>query len=411
MNYRVRADCRLCGSSRLTKVLDLGTTPLANELPAFPMLDQEQFPLYLVDCDRCGHVQLPVVVNPSRLFRDYVYVSGTSAVFVDHLQRYAHDVRVLHMKPGELAVEIGSNDGTLLRSLATTDVRVLGIDPAVEIAAAATESGVETWPEFFTTETAQRIVATRGHAKVVLANNVFAHADDLRGMATAIKSLLTDDGVFVFEVSYLVDVIEKTLFDTVYHEHLAYHSLGPLSWFFADLGMSLVDAERVPTHGGSIRVTVSRSPGQRSSDRLCALIAAEEKLGLPLSTELRFAELRDRIDDRKRELRRLLLGAKMGGKRIAAYGAPAKATTLLHSFDLHREVFDYVVDDSQHKQGRYLPGTAIPIVPSSALEDRRPDYVVILAWNFADSIVVKLAPFIAGGGKVVVPLPNVTVHG
>lgn len=411
MNHRVRPDCRLCNSSRLEKVLDLGTTPLANELPAFPQIDQEQFPLYLAQCGGCGHVQLPVVVDPERLFRDYVYVSGTSPVFVSHFERYAEELRRHHLDEGDLVVEIGSNDGTLLCALATTGVRVLGVDPAKDIAAAATASGVETWPEFFTAETAKRIVDQRGFAQVVIANNVFAHADDLRGIVDGVKAVLEPGGLFVFEVSYLPDVLLKTLLDTIYHEHLSYHSLGPLLGFFARAGMSVVDACWVPTHGGSIRVYVQNSKARAPTDRCWALVGNETALlGFGGGFRAPFDGFNARIDDRKTELRRLLRGAKMGGKTVAGYGAPAKATTLLYAFDLQHGVLDYVVDDNPLKQGRYLPGTGIPVFPSSAIGDSKPDYVVVFAWNFAASILEKLKAYRDAGGKVVVPLPKVTVY-
>lgn len=409
MNYRVREDCRLCTSPRLTKVLELPPTPLANEFPTKPNVEQEKFPLWLAACGDCGHVQLPVVVDPERLFRDYVYVSGTSKVFVEHFRKYAYDLVAKHMAPGDLVVEVGSNDGTMLRFFKDAGMRVTGVDPAVALAARATEAGLHTVGEFFTAATAQKILDLRGPAKVVVANNVFAHADDLRSIALAVKSLLDEDGAFVFEVSYLADVLNKTLFDTIYHEHLAFHSVEPLVGFFRKLDMSLVDARRVDTHGGSIRVTVSPQADRLPSLSAAALIAEERALGLGTKPARAFDAFTKAILDRRDELLRLLRGAKMGGKRIAAYGAPAKATTLLHTFGLEDGMLDFVVDDSQHKQGRYMPGTDIPVLPSAAIGDRRPDYVLLLAWNFADSILEKLAPYRAAGGKCIVPLPNVRV--
>lgn len=407
-NYRVRPDCRLCGSSRLQRVVDLGSTPLANEFRDCPSRGQETFPLFLSQCLGCGHVQLPVVVDPERLFGSYVYVSGTSPVFVEHFRRYAEEVRRQHANEGDLVVEIGSNDGTMLGFLRDAGCRVLGVDPAREIAAAATKKGIETWARFFSVDVAREIVVGRGHAKVVVANNVFAHADDLHGIVDGIRHVLAEDGVFVFEVSYLPDVLEKTLLDTIYHEHLSYHSLEPLVRFFDGHGMSLVDACWVPTHGGSVRAYAKKGKGRAQSQGLWRMLAEEGKARL--WNDGTFADFCGRIDQRRGELRRLLRGAKMAGKRVAGYGAPAKATTLLYAFDLHHGVLDYVVDDSPLKQGRYLPGTDVPVVSSARLEGDAPDYVVVFAWNFADSIVAKLEPFIAAGGKVVVPLPKVTVY-
>lgn len=405
MSFHVRNDCRLCYSTFLTKVLDLPPTPLANEFPTAPGKEQDEFPLWLSACRDCGHVQLPVVVDPDRLFRDYVYVSGTSPVFVEHFRRYADEMLSKHVRNGDLVVEIGSNDGTMLRFMRDGGARVLGIEPAEKIAKAALADGIESWPEFFTEDVAARIFGAKGRARLVVANNVFAHADDLRGLARGVKRLLDPAGVFVFEVGYLVDVLQKTLVDNIYHEHLSVHSIEPLVRFFWDLGMSLVDARRVDTHGGSIRVTVSPTPGLPCSIGAADLIAEERKMGLMRDPEGVFQRFADTIEERRNELLRLLNGAKMAGRSIVGYGAPAKATTLLRTFGIE-SFLDYVVDDSPLKQGRWLPGGHVPVRPSSAIEETKPDYVVILAWNFADSIIGKLSNYRAAGGKCVVPLPK-----
>lgn len=414
MSYTVREDCRLCGVRALTRVLDLPATPLANEFPAAPGQPQDEFPLWLSQCTGCGHVQLPVVVDPERLFRDYVYVSGTSPVFVDHFRRYAAECQK-HLAPDDLVVEIGSNDGTLLRFFQEAGQRVLGVDPATKIALQATAAGVDTWPRFFDTATANAILDAHGPAKLVVANNVFAHADDLGEIARGVKKLLAPDGAFVFEVSYLPDVIRGTLFDTVYHEHLSYHSLEPLVGFFRRLGMSLRGARRVATHGGSIRVVVSPEANAVPHTTAAALIDEERAMGLSIRSTDRvgtpawpFANLTRQIAERREEVLRVLRGARMAGKRIAAYGAPAKATTLLRTFGIE-EMLDFVVDDAPLKQGRWMPGGNVPVLPSSAIAERKPDYLVVLAWNFADSILDKLAPYRASGGTCLVPLPKVRV--
>lgn len=414
VSFRVREDCRLCGERRLTKVLELPPTPLANEFPSSPGKAQDEFPLWLAQCAGCGHVQLPVVVDPERLFREYVYVSGTSPVFVDHFRRYAAECQQ-HLDPGDLVVEIGSNDGTLLRFFKEGGQRVLGVDPAVQIALRATAEGIDTWPAFFNAKTAEAILDAHGPAKLVVANNVFAHADDLAGIVRGVRKILRPDGAFVFEVSYLPDVIRGTLFDTIYHEHLAFHSVEPLVGFFRQFGMSLVGARRVPTHGGSVRVMVVPEPNAVTQASASALIEEEQVMGLSVhSTErigarpVPFVEFERRIAERREEALRTLRGARMAGKRIAAYGAPAKATTLLRTFGLE-EMIEFVVDDAPLKQGRWLPGGHVPVLPSAAIEERKPDYLVLLAWNFADSILDKLAPYRAAGGTCLVPLPKVRV--
>lgn len=408
--YSLRDTCRLCESRFLMRVLDLAYTPLANEFPKEPGQPQDEFPLFLESCLECGHVQLPVVVDPERLFRDYVYVSGTSPVFREHFRKYADDTIKRHnIRESDLVVEIGSNDASLLRCFKHEGMRVLGIDPARDIAAKATADGFETWPEFFTPEIAGRIVRERGKAKLVVANNVFAHADDLASIARGVKTLLADDGAFVFEVSYLLDVLEKTLFDTAYHEHASMHAVEPLVGFFRRLGMSLRDARRVDTHGGSIRVTVSPKPDQSIHHAALDLIMKERALGLGREPRAAFEKLGRTIEQRRQELRCVVDTIKNQGGSIAGYGAPAKATTLLYTFGLEHSL-DHVVDDSPHKQHRWLPGGHTPVLPSTALEGSdRPDAVIILAWNFAESILEKLSAYRAAGGKCIVPLPTLRI--
>ena len=410
--YQTRDDCRLCASKDLVEAFRLNPTPPANEfVPAGTggeIPDQTRIPLYLVSCRQCGHVQLPVVVDPERLFRNYVYVSGTSPVFVDHFRRYAEDmIRRLEMAPGDLVVEIGSNDGTLLRFFKDAGMRVLGVDPAKDIAARASAAGVETWPEFFTQEVAQRIVGQRGHAMLVLANNVFAHADDLHGIAAGVKQLLDSRGIFSFEVSYLPDVIEKTLFDTIYHEHLSYHSVGPLLRFFQSVGMSLRDAQRVDTHGGSLRgIAVPHKGDTLVTKEVTDLLAYENALRLTPGNRAPFLDLEVRVKTLRDGLHQFLAQAKADGKRVAGFGAPAKATTLMHHFGLGASDLEFIVDDSPLKQGLFTPGKHVPVLPSSAIRELKPDYLVVLAWNFADSIIAKNQAFRDAGGKFVVPIPE-----
>ena len=408
---RTRADCRLCGSNDLTRIMSLGATPPANAFVSEQERGkpQERFPLDVHICRACGHVQLLDIVDPEILFRNYVYVSGTSPVFVDHFWRYAEAMLGLTgMLRGSRVVEIGSNDGTLLRFFKDVGMKVLGIDPARRIAEEATKNGIETLPEFFDLALAKRLRAQGWSASLILANNVFAHADDLHTIVDGVKHLLTPDGLFVFEVSYLVDVFEKTLFDTIYHEHLSYHTVKPLIGLFERHGMQLIDAVRVDSHGGSLRgiakVKGGRFPKQPGVEELVAL---EARLGLHGPDA--FRNFFENIGRRKTELTALLRKLKGEGKRIAGFGAPAKATTLMFHFGLGPETLAYIIDDSPLKQGLYSPGHHIPVVPSSHLYDaaHRPDVVLILAWNFADSIMKKHQPFRDAGGRFVVPLPHV----
>ncbi|MCP5367785.1 MAG: class I SAM-dependent methyltransferase [Hyphomicrobiales bacterium] len=408
-----RDDCRLCGGTDLALVLSLAPTPPANAFVPAEALDraQETFPLDVFFCRSCGHVQLRDVVDPRLLFENYVYVSGTSPVFVKHFQDYAAAVmdRVAPAA-GAWVLDIGSNDGTLLRFFRERGLGVLGVDPAREIARRATEAGIETLADFFSPALARSLRRERGPAAVITANNVFAHADDLRGIAAGVCDLLADDGVFVFEVSYLVDVFEKTLFDTIYHEHLAYHSVAPLRHFFAGLGMELIDVQRVDSHGGSLRGFVQRAGGPRKVEpSVEGLVALESDLGLDRAETLQ--AFGARIDALGRALTARLGELKAAGKTIAAFGAPAKATTLMYHFAIGPEVVDFIVDDSPLKQGLYSPGMHIPVLPSAALYDRRPDAVVVLAWNFAESIMARHTEYLRGGGRFIVPLPELTERG
>ncbi|MHC8508163.1 MAG: class I SAM-dependent methyltransferase [Rhodospirillales bacterium] len=407
---RKRSDCRLCGSARLRPALRLTPTPPAN---AFVPADkaaapQDAFPLDVMFCEDCAHVQLGHVVDPSLLFEDYVYVSGTSPVFRRHFDGYAESIVTRLGVKGGLAVDIGSNDGVLLSALRGRGFEIQGVDPAAEIARRADAAGVPTVNGFFSGAVAAEIRAARGPAAVVTANNVMAHIDDLSSAARAVCGLLADDGVFCFEVSYLLDVYEKTLFDTIYHEHLDYHSVKPLVGFLDRHGLEMIAAERVSSHGGSIRIAAQKAGGPRAAGPSVAeSVSLEEAAGLDRPET--FAALAEKIEARKAELTAVLHEKKAQGRRIIGYGAPAKAATLMHHFGLGPAVLDFIVDDSPLKQGLLTPGLHIPVVPPAALDDKPWDDILILAWNFADPILDKLAPWIQQGRCAVVPLPEVKV--
>jgi SAM-dependent methyltransferase len=410
-HHHRRDTCRLCGSRHLTEVVRLAPTPPANAFVPAADLDkaQERFALDVFFCDDCAHVQLLDVVDPRVLFEHYVYVSGTSPVFVKHFEDYAAFV-MERFKPvaGGLVLDIGSNDGTLLSFFLKAGMRVLGIDPAQEISAEATARGIPTLCGFFGADTGTEIASAHGKAEVITANNVFAHIDDLSGVVDGVRGLLSPSGVFVFEVSYLVDVFENTLFDTIYHEHLDYHSVKPLIRFFAAKGMELIEAIRVGSHGGSLRGIAQLKGGPRKVGQSVAeAVALEEKLGLDKAATL--AKFAADIEALGAELNVLLKRLKSEGKRIGAFGAPAKATTLMYHFGIGPELVDFIIDDSPLKQGLYSPGMHIPVVSSADGFAKKPDYLVILAWNFAKAIVDKNAAFHEAGGKFIIPIPKVEV--
>lgn len=409
-DLELRQHCALCAAphAELDEVLRLAPTPPANEFVRESDLQKPQgkIPLTLLLCRRCGHLQLAEVVSPERLFGHYVYVSGTSPVFVAHFARYAGAMcERFGLGASSFVVDIGSNDGTLLKQFqARGVVDVLGIDPAEEIAREARSAGVPTLDGFFDADVAGTIRSEYRPANLVCANNVFAHAADLGALARAVRAVLAPDGVFVFEVSYLVDVVEKLLFDTIYHEHTSYHAVAPLVRFFDSLGMRLFDAERVDAHGGSVRCFVAaKSAPHADTERLASLLAVEEQHGL--STPAVYARLKERITERGAQVRARLRELASSGKSIAGFGAPAKLTTLMHELGIDGSLVSFIVDDSPWKQGLYTPGTHIPVLASSALAERRPDVCVVFAWNFADAIIAKHSAFTQAGGRFIVPLP------
>lgn len=355
-------------------------------------------------------MQLLDVVDPAVLFENYVYVSGISPVFVKHFEDYvAFVVDKYAPAVGSLVLDIGSNDGTLLKAFNNLGYRVLGIDPAREIAAQASANGIETITGFFSSAMAREICSKHGKVSVISANNVFAHIDDLGGVLEGVRDLLEDDGVFIFEVSYLVDVFNQTLFDTIYHEHLAYHSVGPLVPFMKSHKMELIGSTRVSSHGGSLRVVAQREGGRRViSPSVSELVELEKRMGLYKAKT--FVEFGNRIEVLKIGLLSLLRRKKAEGRIIAAFGAPAKATTLMYHFCIGEDIIDFIVDDSPLKQGLYSPGKHIPVVPSKAIYDKKPDYIVILAWNFADPIIEKHRAYLETGGNFIVPLPNLKIY-
>lgn len=312
----------------------------------------------------------------------------------------------LGLEPGDLVVEIGSNDGTLLECFRQAGMRVVGIDPAANIA--PDKPGIDVVKDFFDSRVARQVREKFGHAAVVCAYNVCAHIDDLQEVVRGVGILTDDSGHFVFEVGYLLDVYEKTLFDTIYHEHLDFHHVGPLRTFFERHGMKLLHVERSEIQGGALIGYVGQSTDCEDGS-VAEAIALEYQAGLD-KTET-FHRYADKIALRRNELMSLLRGLKGLGRSIAAFGAPAKATTLMHHFELDGSLIDYIVDDNPLKQGMFTPGFHIPVVPPSEITSRPTDYILLLAWNFADSIIAKQQQYIQGGGRFIVPLPDLRIIG
>lgn len=400
--------CRICRNGGLKKILSLGQTPLANSFLSRDDLEKEEekFPLEIFFCGNCKLVQLGIVVPAELMFRNYVYVSSTSGTFRMHFARMAEEIsHSFRLDEKSLAVDIGSNDGILLKGFKKVNVQTIGVEPATNVAMIAEKDGIETINDFFGKKSVDEIIKRKGHADVVTAANVFAHIDDIHDVAENVKLLLKKDGIFVIEVQYLADMIEQMTFDNIYHEHLSYFALIPLSHFFKLHGMEVFDAKRADSHGGSLRVFIKKQGGSHAvKDAVAEILDYERKLGI--DDFGMYAEFASKISNTKKEFAANIKMLKGRGSKIAAYGAPAKSTTLLNFCGIGADCIDYIIDDSPLKVGLYAPGTHIPVVSSKMLDDERPDYVVILAWNFAKEILEKTRKYAEQGVKFIVPLPE-----
>lgn len=400
--------CRVCRKPNLEKVLTLGPTPLANAFLTKAQLDEPEYfyPLDIYFCNNCGFIQLGHVVSPEVLFGNYVYVSSTSKVFINHFKKMADDVFPrFSLSNKSLVIDIGSNDGILLKPFKNLGAKVLGIEPAVHIARIAEKEGIETIPEFFSVELAKRIVKQKGQADIVTATNVFAHIDDLDEVINGLKALLNEDGIFIMEAPYLIDFIKNRYFDLVYHEHLSYWSINSLIILFKRFNMIVFDVQKVPVHGGTICIYVKKAEGKHRVEKSVQDFLDQEKK-MKLTKKKTYTDYANLVLSNKIKLVTLLADLKIKGKTIAAYGAPAKGNTLLNFFSIGTEILDFVVDDSPFKQGLYTPGKHIPVVSSKRLYESKPDYLLILAWNFADPIMKMHAKYKELGGKFIIPVPN-----
>jgi SAM-dependent methyltransferase len=399
-------NCRSCGSPEIEQILDLGRQPVANALLTDQMLSlpDELFPLSVQLCRKCALLQVGTTISPALLFKsDYPYFSSQNPTLLEHAREHVEQlIADRHLDAGSFVVEVASNDGYLLCNLVNRGIPVLGVDPADGPAARANEIGVPTLCEFFSRATGARLAAEGKQADVVIANNVIAHVDQINDFMGGVEAILKPQGIAVFEFAYAVDMITHCEFDTIYHEHLFYHTLHGLAPLLERHGLHIVDAERLEIHGGSLRVRVTKQPGQ--SARLEWLWANERELGVGHSGFYR--DFAQRTQKLREELRDLLCGLKEQGKRIACYGAAAKGSTMVNYLNLGHGFFDFVVDQSIHKQGKYMPGQRIPIRPTEELRNQRPDYVLILAWNFADDIIRTNADYHASGGRFIVPVPQ-----
>jgi len=391
-------------------VLDLGIQPLANNLLREQDLSQPEpkFPLRLAVCHSCWLLQITDLVPPVQLFSEYLYFSSFSDLMLKHAREAAERyIGEFDLGQSSLVTEIASNDGYFLQYFKRGAVPCLGIEPAVNIAKVARAKGIETIMEFFGSNLAKRLAAESRQSDLILGNNVFAHAPDTNDFVAGLRTLLKPKGRIILEFPYAADFIEKTEFDTTYHEHVFYFSLTALLPLFQRHGLNVIHVERIPIHGGSLRLFAAIQGAHAVQGSVAALLGEEKRRGV--NSHAYYEGFAKRVLELKRSLVTLLADLKGQSKSIAAYGASAKGSTLLNFFGLGKDLLNFVADRSSYKQGRLTPGTHIPIVPAEKLAEAQPDYTLLLTWNFADEILGQQKAYRQRGGKFIIPIPEVRI--
>ena len=410
MSFTPITACRSCGSGELLPVIDLGEQPLANALRK-PDDDgpEARYPLALVACASCSLVQLTGTVDPTVMFDNYHYFSSFSTTMIDSMRALAaRTVTDRGLGADDLVVEVASNDGYLLQHYVDLGVPVLGIDPARNVAEAATARGIPTQVDYFGLDVARRLRDEGRVADVIHANNVMAHVPDINDFVGGLAHLLAEDGVAIIETPHLVRMIEDVEFDTIYHEHVFYYSLTAVNALMRRHGLTVVDVEPLAIHGGSLRLSV-RHEGATPAAVVDEMLDGEARLGV--ATAPYYADFAQRVAHLRGETLALLQKLKGDGSSLAAYGAAAKGTVLLNHFGIGTDLLDVVVDRNVHKHGFVVPGVRVPIDDPARLVADQPDYVLLLTWNFADEIIEQQAEYLAGGGHFVVPIPELRVVG
>lgn len=400
--------CRICGGVHFEPYLNLGATPAADSFVTDDDLGQEDpsYPLEVCLCSTCGISQLSYTVPPEVLYKyDYPYESSTTQTGRAHFLNLAKTVaEKFKLEPNDLVIDVGSNVGVLLDGFKKQGCRTIGIEPSGNIAEKALERGIQTINEFISPSLAARIVADNSQASVVCITNVFAHIHDLDGFMEAVNILLTDVGALVIEAPHFLQLINHLEYDTVYHEHLLYVSVRPLNYLFNRYGFEVFDVEEVPIHGGTVRIYVSRIGRNKPTNAVAKIISNEEQGGaFDLERLKRFS---DEVMAHRQKLVNLLRTLKSEGRTLAGVSAPAKGMTLLNFCGIGADLLDFITEKSKLKIGRYTPGAHIPVLPDPELVSRQPDYVLLLAWNFADEIMANLSEYREKGGKFIIPIPE-----
>lgn len=407
MEIKKRENCAVC-ETKLQMILDLGKLPLANHLLTKEELSKKEkfYPLTLCFCEICGLLQLGQIVSPRVMYEDYLYIPSMSKTLVSHFEELCDSVCGFK-KNIKFVVDIGSNDGTLLGFFKNKNCKVLGIDPAKKIAEVATMSGIPTTPICFNKHESKQIVKKYGHVDVICATNVFAHIENLRDLYSGVDTLLKNDGICVFEVSYVSDMIEKTLFDSIYHEHLYYFSVSSLLKLFEKTNLEIFNVEHVDMHGGSLRVWLKKKKNKKikiQTKIINSFLKKEKQFGLDNGES--YKKFNSRIDKIRKKLMALFSFLKKKNKKIIGFGAPAKGNILLNYFRIDNKIIDYIVDSTTYKQFRFTPGNHLQVLPEHAMYINKPDYILVLAWNFAEEIVAKHKEF---KGKFIIPLPKIKI--
>jgi SAM-dependent methyltransferase len=400
--------CRLCQAPLTTTFIDLGMSPLCESFLTADQINQMEpyFPLHVLLCDRCWLVQLQEYVEPADIFTEYAYFSSYSSSWVEHARKYCLMIKDrLGLGPDSHVFEIASNDGYLLQHFLPLGIPVTGIEPAANVAEAARKKNIPTIVEFFGLDLARDLVSAGQRADLVIGNNVLAQVPDLNDFAAGLAHMLAPEGVVTLEFPHLVRLIEDNQFDTIYHEHFSYFSLVSVNHLASRHNLKIFDVEELSTHGGSLRVYLSRQDSSHAPTAAVAEVRQrEESAGfLDINSYMRFAP---RVHSTKRKLLSFLIECKERGRTICGYGAPGKGNTLLNYCGIGTDFLDFTVDRNPYKHGRFTPGMHVPVLPVSAIDDARPDYLLVLPWNLRDEIAAQMRHIAEWGGKLIIPIPE-----